>query len=131
MPACRTPPEIRPTPCPFLIPSGFCARSCPLPLFLESDVTISIANRILLGFAVIVALMVGLGLYSINRLDQVRQTAERIVSRDISLMRQLEAINDQQNIMRSLREEIMSRYLLRSLGQQTSFDDVVREWGRQ
>ena len=93
--------------------------------------TISIANRILLGFAVIVALMVGLGLYSINRLDQVRQTAERIVSRDISLMRQLEAINDQQNIMRSLREEIMSRYLLRSLGQQTSFDDVVREWGRQ
>jgi methyl-accepting chemotaxis protein len=94
-------------------------------------VTISIANRILLGFAVIVALMVGLGLYSINRLDQVRQTAERIVSRDISLMRQLEAINDQQNSMRSLREEIMARYMLRSLGQQTSFDDLVREWGRQ
>jgi methyl-accepting chemotaxis protein len=94
-------------------------------------VTISIANRILLGFAVIVALMVGLGLYSINRLDQVRQTAERIVSRDISLMRQLEAINDQQNSMRSLREEIMARYMLRALGQQTSFDDLVREWGRQ
>jgi methyl-accepting chemotaxis protein len=94
-------------------------------------VTISIANRILLGFAVILAMMIGLGFYSINRLDEVRQTAERIVSRDISLMRQLETINDQQNSMRSLREEIMARYLLRSLGQQTSFDDLVREWGRQ
>nr|WP_246408251.1 methyl-accepting chemotaxis protein [Microvirga lupini] len=76
-------------------------------------------------------MMVGLGFYSINRLDEVRQTAERIVSRDISLMRQLETINDQQNSMRSLREEIMARYLLRSLGQQTSFDDLIREWGRQ
>ena len=35
--------------------------------------TISIANRILLGFAVIVALMVGLGIYAINQLDDVRQ----------------------------------------------------------
>jgi methyl-accepting chemotaxis protein len=94
-------------------------------------VTISIANRILLGFAVIVTLMVGLGLYSIRKLDEVRQTTERIVSRDIALMRQLETINDQQTGMRSLREEIMSRYFLRSLGQQTSFDDLVREWGRQ
>jgi len=94
-------------------------------------VTISIANRILLGFALIVALMVALGAYSIKKLDEVRQTTERIVSRDIALMRQLEAINDQQATMRSLREEIMARYLLRNLGQQVSFDELVREWSRQ
>jgi hypothetical protein len=31
-------------------------------------VTVSIANRILLGFAVIVALMVGLGLYTMSQI---------------------------------------------------------------
>jgi methyl-accepting chemotaxis protein len=93
-------------------------------------VTISIANRILLGFAAIVALMVGLSVYSINRLDEVRQTAERIVSRDISLIRQLELVDDDQNVMRSLREQIMAGYLLRALGQQASFDSLVQEWTR-
>jgi hypothetical protein len=93
-------------------------------------VTISIANRILLGFAAIVALMVGLSVYSINRLDEVRQTAERIVSRDISLIRQLELVDDDQNVMRSLREQIMAGYLLRALGQQASFETLVQEWTR-
>jgi methyl-accepting chemotaxis protein len=93
-------------------------------------VTISIANRILLGFAAIVALMIGLSVYSINRLDEVRQTAERIVSRDISLIRQLELVDDDQNVMRSLREQIMAGYLLRALGQQASFETLVQEWTR-
>jgi methyl-accepting chemotaxis protein len=110
---------------------AFFAPSCPLPLLLEFDVTISVANRILLGFAIIVALMLGLGFYAIDRLDQVRQTTDRIVTRDISLMRQLEAINDQQNGMGRLRGEIINRFLLRSMGQQTSFDELVREWGSQ
>jgi methyl-accepting chemotaxis protein len=94
-------------------------------------VTISIANRILLGFAAIVALMIGLSVYSINRLDDVRQTTERIVSRDIALMRQLEIIDDDQNTMRSLRQQIMAGYLLRALGQQVSFEDRIQEWSRQ
>jgi methyl-accepting chemotaxis protein len=94
-------------------------------------VTISIANRILLGFAAIVALMIGLSVYSINRLDEVRQTTERIVSRDISLIRQLEIIDDDQNVMRSLRQQIMAGYLLRALGQQVSFEDRIQEWTRQ
>ncbi|MDF2687174.1 MAG: chemotaxis protein, partial [Microvirga sp.] len=93
--------------------------------------TISIANRILLGFAAIVALMIGLSVYSINRLDEVRQTTERIVSRDISLIRQLEIIDDDQNVMRSLRQQIMAGYLLRALGQQVSFEDRIQEWTRQ
>jgi len=95
-------------------------------------VTISIANRILLGFAVIVALMVGLGIYAINQLDDVRQSTETIVTRDLSLMRQLEDVSERQNTMRGLREEILSRFFLRSLGQQQgAVDDLARSWEQQ
>ncbi len=94
--------------------------------------TISIANRILLGFTVILALMVGLGFYAINQLDDVRQSTETIVTRDLTLMRQIERVGDQQNTMRGLREEILSRYLLRSLGQQqASTEDVARSWQQE
>ena len=94
--------------------------------------TISIANRILLGFAVIVALMVGLGIYTISQIAEVRRVTEVIVSRDLSMMRQVEALSEQQNRMRAIREEALSRFLLRSLGQQqSSFDDLISEWGRQ
>ncbi|WP_230529994.1 methyl-accepting chemotaxis protein [Microvirga roseola] len=94
--------------------------------------TISIANRILFGFAVIVALMVGLGIYAINQLDDVRRTTETIVARDLALMRQVEDLGEQQNAMRGLREEILSRYLLRSVSQgQVPLDDLIRAWGQQ
>lgn len=93
--------------------------------------TVSIANRILLGFAVIVALMVGLGLYTIGQLEDVRQTTETIVSRDLQTMRQVEMLGEQQNRMRAVREEALSRFLLRSLGQQqASPEELVSEWGR-
>jgi methyl-accepting chemotaxis protein len=94
-------------------------------------VTISIANRILLGLAVIVALMVGLGMYAINQLDDVRQSTDTIVTRDLALMRQIEELGDLQNNMRGLREEILSRFFLRSLGQQAAGDDLVRSWEQQ
>ena len=94
--------------------------------------TISIANRILLGFAVIVALMVGLGSYTINQLDNVRASTETIVSRDLALMRQVENLGELNNSMRAAREEAVSRYLLRALGQQQSaYDDLINEWGKR
>src|SRR3954469_19483322 len=119
-------------PSPFSISPAFSVLSSPLPLFLEPNVTISIANRILLGFAVIVALMIGLGMYALSQLDDVRQTTETIVSRDLSIMRNLEKVRDHQNQMRALREEALSRYFLRSLGQQqTGLEDTVNAWTRQ
>ena len=48
--------------------------------------TISIANRILLGFAVIVALMVGLCMYASNQIYDVRQSTDTIVTRDLARM---------------------------------------------
>ncbi len=94
--------------------------------------TISVANRILLGFAVIVALMVGLGMYAINQLDDVRRSTETIVTRDLALMRQIETLGEQQNTMRGFREEILSRFLLRSQGQQPlPAEDLMRAWEQQ
>lgn len=93
--------------------------------------TISIANRILLGFAIIVALMIGLGVYAINQLDDVRRSTETIVTRDLALMRQIEELSDMQNDMRGVREEMLSRFFLRSLGQQAPSNDLVRSWEQQ
>ena len=46
-------------------------------------------------------------------------------------MRQVEMLGEQQNRMRAAREEAVSRFLLRSLGQQqSSFEQQVTEWGR-
>ena len=94
--------------------------------------TISIANRILLGFAVVVALMVALGAYALSQLDDVRGSVETIATRDLSIMRNLEQVRDRQNQMRAAREEIVSRFLLRSLGQgQTGVDEGLNAWSRQ
>jgi methyl-accepting chemotaxis protein len=95
-------------------------------------VTISIANRILLGFAVIVVLMVALGMYALSQLDDFRQSSDTVVQRDLSIMRAVEKVRDQQNQMRATREEVVARYLLRSLGQQqTGIEDGIAAWTRQ
>jgi len=95
-------------------------------------VTISIANRILLGFAFIVALMVGLGAYTINQLDDATTTTETIVTRDLALQRLLDLTARSQNEMRGAREEALSRFLLRSLGQpQGSHEELIADWGRR
>ena len=94
--------------------------------------TISIANRILLGFAFIVALMVGLGAYTINQLDDATTTTETIVTRDLALQRLLDLTARSQNEMRGAREEALSRFLLRSLGQpQGSHEELIADWGRR
>jgi methyl-accepting chemotaxis protein len=97
-------------------------------------VTLSIANRILLGFGVIVALMIGLGMYAITQLEDVRSTTETIVSRDLALMRQIEDISEQQNAMRGTRSDVITGALLRNLGQQRAqapVEEQFREWARQ
>nr|WP_246505108.1 methyl-accepting chemotaxis protein [Microvirga antarctica] len=76
--------------------------------------------------------MVGLGAYTINQLDDVTRTTETIVNRDLALQRQLDAIGRSQNDMRAAREEALSRYFLRSLGQQPGpYEDLVADWGRR
>lgn len=52
----------------------------------------SISNRLLLGFALIIALMVGIGLYSLSQVALVRSEMDRIVTRDFAMLTQLDSI---------------------------------------
>jgi methyl-accepting chemotaxis protein len=101
-------------------------------VFPEPNVTISIANRILLGFAVVVILTIGLGAYTLRQLDDVRSANEVVVTRDITILRSLERLRAEQNGMNSLREQTLTRFFLQSLGQQQAgLQDAVAAWNRQ
>jgi methyl-accepting chemotaxis protein len=65
---------------------------------------VTIANRILLGFAAATILLLGLGLYGLNQIGVVRTTTETIVSRDIAFIKQIEAISGAKDRMQAATE---------------------------
>ncbi len=94
--------------------------------------SISIANRILLGFAAITALIIGLGIYALSQIGDVRDATETIVERDLSVLRQLDTVRVNEQRMRDTREGIVTRYLLRSLGRDVpNVDDSPAIWRQQ
>lgn len=74
----------------------------------------SIANRLIAGFGVVIALIVALGLYSLSQVGLVRDTTERLVERDLTMIRQLGVIADGQNEMRARREAALRQVLART-----------------
>ena len=74
----------------------------------------SIANRLIAGFGVVIALIVALGLYSLSQVGRVRDTTERLVSRDLTMIRQLGVISDGQNEMRATREAALRTMFTRT-----------------
>lgn len=52
----------------------------------------SISSRLFIGFGVIIALMVGLGLYGLSQVSRVRDTMETVVSRDFAMISELNTI---------------------------------------
>lgn len=56
----------------------------------------SISNRLVLGFVLVLALMAGLGLYSLGQISLVRDTVDRVVQRDFALMNELNNIAEGQ-----------------------------------
>ncbi|GJD52281.1 hypothetical protein OPKNFCMD_5044 [Methylobacterium crusticola] len=82
--------------------------------------SISIGNRILLGFAAVVLVIVALGVYAIGQIGEVRTATDTIVTRDLSVMRQLETIREGQRRMSDLRDEATTRYYLRALNREPS-----------
>jgi methyl-accepting chemotaxis protein len=92
---------------------------------------VSIVNRVLLGFAVLVLLMLGLGAYGLQQLGSVRETTETIVSRDLALLRQLFAIQESQHRMREARQAAVTRHLAAALGQPAQGEDPLPLWSRQ
>lgn len=88
----------------------------------------SIANRILLGFAAIVLLLLGLGLYGLNQISTVTQTSEMIVARDLAMVRQLTLLRDAESDMQDLRTRNASRFLLRQLGRDVPAGELPQQW---
>lgn len=62
----------------------------------------------------IIVLMVALGFYSVGQLGLVRDTTERLVTRDLSMIRQLALISESQAEMRAISEEAVSKALART-----------------
>lgn len=93
--------------------------------------SISIANRILLGFAVVTLLMIGLGAYAINQIGVVRDATETIVTRDLSVVRQLDVIRNGESRMGDARHALTRDFLLRSLAPQSDNSENLTNGWRQ
>lgn len=90
----------------------------------------SIGNRILLGFAAVIAVLVALGAYSVERMGSIRDTTEVIISRDFAALKQLVRVRQSQDLMRDARHRVMLRYLLRNLQRDMPGEDPIAAWNR-
>jgi nitrate/nitrite-specific signal transduction histidine kinase len=89
---------------------------------------VTIANRILLGFAAITILLVVVGLYGLSQIAAVREQTETIVARDLAVARLLETIRGNEEDMRATSEQALSAFLLRSLQKTNDNRDFVATW---
>lgn len=87
----------------------------------------SISNRLIAGFAIVVGLLVVLGLYGISQIERVRDTTNRIVSRDLAMIREVATLSDMQNEMRAYREDAL-RDALSTRGAPSSLAENERLW---
>lgn len=56
----------------------------------------TISNRLFLGFGIIIALMIGIGLFGIGQVSRVRDTMDRVVERDFAMISELNTIFEAQ-----------------------------------
>lgn len=90
----------------------------------------SIANRILLGFAALVLMLVLLGVYSLNQISTVTNATDTIVARDLAMLRELSTLRDAESEMQETRTVSVNRFLLRSLGRTAEDADALQNWQR-
>jgi methyl-accepting chemotaxis protein len=91
---------------------------------------LSIANRILLGFAALVLMLVLLGVYSLNQISTVTRATETIVARDLGMLRQLAGLRDAEGDMYEARSLSVNRFLLRGVGRNAEDADPLQTWQR-
>ncbi|WP_426959314.1 methyl-accepting chemotaxis protein [Muricoccus radiodurans] len=73
----------------------------------------SIVNRTLLGFSLLVLLMVGLGVYGLGQLESAVNTTQGIVARDVAMLRQVTSLREAQMALRDVRSGALIRYVER------------------
>ncbi|WP_419729952.1 methyl-accepting chemotaxis protein [Lichenicola sp.] len=71
----------------------------------------SISLRLLLGFGLSTLLMIGLGVFALAEIAEVRDLTATIVSRDIAAYRLTDAVHDAQDRMAALRLVVTNHYL--------------------
>nr|WP_194304075.1 methyl-accepting chemotaxis protein [Chthonobacter albigriseus] len=83
----------------------------------------------MLGFLAILVLIVAIGVYALGQIADVRQTTATIVSRDISVLRQLGQIRADQFALRDLRSTALVRLVAGAAGRSVPSDeDPVAAW---
>jgi len=88
---------------------------------------VSISNRLILGFSIVVGLLIVLGLYGMSQIEHVRDTTGRIVTRDLAMIREIATASDAQGEMRAYREDAL-RDGLSSRGIPASLAENQRQW---
>lgn len=56
----------------------------------------TISNRLLVGFGIVIFLMLGIGLFGISQVSRVRETMDRVVERDFAMINELNVIFEAQ-----------------------------------
>ncbi|MEH0197037.1 methyl-accepting chemotaxis protein [Caulobacter sp. CCNWLY153] len=89
----------------------------------------TIANRIILGFAAVTVLLLGVGLFGLVQIGVVKDTTETIVTRDMAVVRQIAQIRTTANEMRAASDAVITSYLSRSAGGAGgNEEDPVTRW---
>jgi methyl-accepting chemotaxis protein len=91
---------------------------------------VSIVNRVLLGFGALIALLVVLGFYGLQRLELVRDSTEAILRRDLVVMRQLYVVQENQDRMREQRAAATIRHLAQGRVPANPGEDPFAAWAR-
>lgn len=93
--------------------------------------SLSIANRILIGFVLILALMAGIGFFAIQRIEEVGQTTLTIVNRDATVQQRISMLQNTYDRATIQRQNALQNLLLVSLNRPPSTtEDPIVQWRR-
>ncbi|WP_342642534.1 methyl-accepting chemotaxis protein [Rhodoligotrophos ferricapiens] len=92
---------------------------------------LSIGNRILLGFAVIIAVLIGLVIYTLAQFGAVRDATDLIVTRDFATIQIFDRILGEERSLGAAQEDALTTFLIRQLGQRAEGEDPILAWRRQ
>jgi methyl-accepting chemotaxis protein len=89
---------------------------------------VTIANRILAGFAAAAVLMVALGLFGLSQIGSVRDDANVIVSRDLTFVKQVSAARIARFEMQVAGEQAYTQGALRAAGRKGDPHPLIETW---
>lgn len=93
--------------------------------------TIKIGQKILLGFAFVVLLTLGMGWYGLSKMAEVREITSDVAEHDLRVLTLVQDISHTQDEMRVLREKALGQYMLRKAGLTNQEPTIVQaEWHR-